>query len=285
MFYHRTMWNPEQIIEILSEASQIAMKYFRNIDAQVKEDKSLVTQADLDIEAFLIKKLTKENELWLIGEESISKQSEDYILSSLKHKAYIVDPIDGTAPYANGLPSWGISIGYTEKGVMTEGAVYLPVTGELYISDRGKNLYTNHWFPWNNEGERAELELLKAKVNKLGSGAMVAITQGVGKRGELHMHNPIQALACAVVPLCYLLHGRYLAYTGKLKVWDMAGAFPLLKNASFVAYASDWTELKGNIFEDCNWQADANVRWRMRGPTTFAANSDIAQEVIASMTH
>ena len=47
---------------------------------------------------------------------------------------WVVDPIDGTAPYANHLPTWGISIGLMKNGAFTDGAVFLPRTAELYIT-------------------------------------------------------------------------------------------------------------------------------------------------------
>ncbi|KAL0266209.1 UNVERIFIED_CONTAM: hypothetical protein PYX00_011927 [Menopon gallinae] len=82
-----------------------------------KKDKSLVTPADKEIENYLNQHLNQEKqEVYLLGEETLSKRSEAYIHKALKHTAWIVDPIDGTSPYAFGLPHWGISIGYAKGG-------------------------------------------------------------------------------------------------------------------------------------------------------------------------
>ena len=51
--------------------------------------------------------------------------------------------------------------------------------------------------------------------------------------GRVHLPNPVQALGAAVVPLCGLLVGRFLAYVGSLRLWDLAGGLPLLHRLEF----------------------------------------------------
>jgi myo-inositol-1(or 4)-monophosphatase len=45
---------------------------------------------------------------------------------------WLIDPIDGTANYARGLPRYCVSIGYLEQGVPTLGAIYDPSHDWLY---------------------------------------------------------------------------------------------------------------------------------------------------------
>jgi hypothetical protein len=54
-------------------------------------------------------------------------------------RLWIIDPIDGTANYARGLPHYCVSIGYLEQGVPTLGAIYDPSHDWLYAAARGRN--------------------------------------------------------------------------------------------------------------------------------------------------
>ena len=54
---------------------------------------------------------------------------------------WIIDPIDGTANYARGLPHYCVSIGYLERGVPTLGAIYDPSHDWLYAAARGEGAW------------------------------------------------------------------------------------------------------------------------------------------------
>ena len=51
---------------------------------------------------------------------------------------WILDPIDGTANYARGIPHYCVSIGYLEHGVPTVGVLYDPSHDWLYAAARGE---------------------------------------------------------------------------------------------------------------------------------------------------
>ena len=131
-------WNREKIVSLLEQSGRIAMEYKTKMAPEMKSDNSIVTQADKAIEAFLDEAFTDEaSNVFVIGEESIDSCS---LSKALDNTAFIIDPIDGTAVYAAGLPMWGISIGYAVKGVMTESAVYLPETEELCLSSNWQSI-------------------------------------------------------------------------------------------------------------------------------------------------
>ncbi len=124
--------------QLLKQAGKIALKYFRksNADIKSKEDGSLVTIADKEIEQFLRKEINKKYKGHsILGEEFGFTKSSSKILSKF---TWVIDPIDGTASFSAGRPMWGIMIGLIVDNVPVLGAVYAPFTDELWIGVREK---------------------------------------------------------------------------------------------------------------------------------------------------
>ena len=133
-------WNKDQIVEILLAAGDVALRVRQNLRFEVKADGSIGTPADHGIEELISARLEdRDGGTFIIGEETVEKKGEDYLKAAMGGETYVVDPIDGTSPYAHHLPTWGISIGRMEAGVLTDGAVYLPDFGEIFLSD-GKDV-------------------------------------------------------------------------------------------------------------------------------------------------
>ncbi len=269
------IWQRDDIIQLLLEAGRLAVHFRREPGARHKADGSVVTRADTAVEHLLRQELHDPAQgRWVIGEEGEDRQpmAAAELQRAMEQNAFIVDPIDGTAPYANGLPNWGISIGLAQHATMTEGAVYLPATGELYVSD-GDRVFLAA--VRDDEVDRlAVLEPQPAPGDRMG---MIALSQVIAKHGRVRLPNPVQAIGSAVVPLTYLLQGRYLAYYGTLKLWDLAGAWPLLWKAGFEGILLDGRPLAAAINEDVFvLQAGDSNRWKLResclfGPTGTAA--------------
>lgn len=56
---------------------------------------------------------------------------------------WVIDPLDGTTNYAQGLPIFAVSIALEQRGEPLLGAVYAPVTDELFTAIRGQGAYCN----------------------------------------------------------------------------------------------------------------------------------------------
>ncbi len=264
-------WKRDEVAALLLEAGRCALRHYETPRRQVKNDGTLVTQADQEIEALLARYLDRPEEgFYLLGEETEGSRSESYLAAALKETAYVVDPIDGTACYAHHVPIWGISLGRMRKGVLDEGAVYMPVTGELFISE-GPHVYLAEAAATADAGSLTWEELTPPTAGPFRATGLIALTQDLGKSGGLSLPNPVHVLACAVVPLTYLLLGRYEAYIGYLKVWDLAGGLPLLLKLGFAATLLDGRVLDGRVDEEyyCLGPQEGQ-RWKLRKPCLFA---------------
>ena len=122
--------------EIAKEAGKIMLKYF-NIDdkSSYKEDNTIVTIADKEINSYLIKKVKER-----YPDHSVDGEEETFGKSKY---VWVCDPIDGTAMYARHIPVAVFSLALVIDGIPNLGVVYDPFTDSLYTAIKGKGAYKN----------------------------------------------------------------------------------------------------------------------------------------------
>jgi myo-inositol-1(or 4)-monophosphatase len=86
-----------------------------------------VTEADQAADTVLRNLLPQSGEGWL-SEETVDDASRLECA-----RVWVVDPIDGTREFIEGIPEWCISIGLLEDGVPVAGGILNPATGELVL--------------------------------------------------------------------------------------------------------------------------------------------------------
>ena len=57
---------------------------------------------------------------------------------------WIIDPIDGTSNFLNGIPHFAISIGYEEDKKIKNGLIYDPIKNELFFAEMVVELFLNN---------------------------------------------------------------------------------------------------------------------------------------------
>lgn len=98
-----------------------------------KEDKSLVTEADLQSDRIIREGLLKKfPEHGILTEEGgfLGKQGSDWV--------WVVDPLDGTKAYAKGISGFSVMIGLLKEGSPYLGVVADPIEGRIYEAIKGK---------------------------------------------------------------------------------------------------------------------------------------------------
>ena len=96
-----------------------------NLQVSEKGPGDFVSSADKRTEKILIDELQKAHpEYGIISEETgiINK-------NNIKNR-WIIDPIDGTMNFLNGIPQFAISIGYEEENEITCGVIFDPIKNE-----------------------------------------------------------------------------------------------------------------------------------------------------------
>jgi myo-inositol-1(or 4)-monophosphatase len=154
----------------------------------------------------------------ILSEESHAQQSGG-------ERLWVVDPLDGTRNYANGLRHFAVSIAFCYRTQPVVGAVYVPCEGdELFWAERDQGAFLN------------DEPLKMATPSKSLSGSLVATGFAYYQGAELHPHvemletvmnvtTDVLRLGSAATDICYVAAGRLGAYyESGLKPWDVAAA-------------------------------------------------------------
>ena len=119
------------IYTLAEKSGEVIRPYFAKADlaVELKEDQTLVTQADRQAEAVmrdLIRKRYPQH--GILGEEfGLENLSAEFVWS--------LDPIDGTLSFARGCPLFGTLIGLLHGGAPILGAINHPVLNQLCIGN------------------------------------------------------------------------------------------------------------------------------------------------------
>jgi histidinol-phosphatase len=126
------------LLRLADEAAPIAHRWFRrdDLDVSLKADRSPVTVADLEIErAVRSAALAAHPGLGLIGEE--------YGVTAARATNLYIDPIDGTANFARGIPIFASLLAIEVGGGIVAGVVEAPALGTRWYAARGCGAWRN----------------------------------------------------------------------------------------------------------------------------------------------
>jgi myo-inositol-1(or 4)-monophosphatase len=130
----------EQAATIVMEAGTIALGFFRG-DAQrwTKQDNSPVTEADLAVDRFLKERLPA----LVPGSAWLSEETVDTPERLTARLVWIVDPIDGTRSFIEGIPEWVISVALVADGRPIVAVIFNPSTDECFTACEGRGAFLN----------------------------------------------------------------------------------------------------------------------------------------------
>jgi len=158
----------------------------------------------------------------IVGEEG----ADDSGTSGLE---WHIDPIDGTANFVYDLPSWCTSVAVVDADGPLAGAVYIPVTDELFSAARGLGATLDH----AAISCSAVSELSQAL---LGTGFSYSAERRAGQARRLDRLLPavrdVRRLGSAAIDLCFVACGRLDAYFEEyLNSWDLAAGVLIAQEA------------------------------------------------------
>ena len=110
-----------------------------NLQVSSKGPGDFVSSADKRTEKIIIDELLKAHpDYGILSEES------GVINEKNKTNKWIIDPIDGTSNFLNGIPQFAISIGYEENNKIKTGLIYDPIKNELFFAESGGGAFLNN---------------------------------------------------------------------------------------------------------------------------------------------
>jgi myo-inositol-1(or 4)-monophosphatase len=197
---------------------------------------NLVTEVDKASEALIMDIIREEFPDHFILSEEIGELKMD---SSYK---WIIDPIDGTVNFANGIPLCCVSIGIEKDGVMIMGAVYNPMLNEFFFAEKNEGAFLNEQrIRVSDQSEVKHACLVTGfpytYLNTENSPLEVfgrLIREGI----------PVRRLGSAAIDLCWVAAGRFDGYyEHKLQAWDSAAGFLMVEEAGGTV-----TDFKGDPY-------------------------------------
>ncbi len=185
---------------------------------------NLVTEADHASEKVIIDIIKKDYPDHFI----LSEEAGEIVMDSAYK--WIIDPIDGTVNFANGIPICCISIALEYNGEIILGAVYNPFLQELFFAEKGKGATLN--------GKKINVSN-KTKVEKSILVTGFPYTYLDMPNSPLQIFErfirkgiPVRRLGSAAIDLCWVAAGRFDGfYEHKLQAWDSAAGFLMVEEA------------------------------------------------------
>ena len=196
-----------------------------NLQVSSKGPGDFVTSADKRTEKILIEELQKAHpEYGIITEETgiINK-------SNVKNR-WIIDPIDGTFNFMNGIPQFAISVGYEEENEIKCGVIFNPIMNEMFYAEKGNGAYLNN------------SRIRVSKKNKIKDALVVTGgPKGISKIKDkifseyINVSNNVsnvRKFGSAALDVAYVACGRFDGYWQReLNYWDIAAGIIILKEA------------------------------------------------------
>ena len=192
--------------------------------------KDIVTTVDVDVNAFIIKRL-KET---FSGDAIYSEEGGG---GGSGIRLWVVDPIDGSSNFARGIPHFAVCVGLVENGAPQAGAIYNPVTHDLFSFTKGGGAFLN--------GTRIAVSGItntKEGYALLTAGRRDDVREWGGESYKKLLANfqKTKNLGASALDIAFVASGRVEAVVyGTLTTEDIAPALGLLYEAGGVASLRD----------------------------------------------
>lgn len=211
--------------ETAAAAGEILLGSYERLERiDYKSKRDVVTNADYASERAVIAAIRKAFPRdGILAEESGehaggTRSPADAEGATAGHRLWVIDPLDGTVNYANGIPYYSVSIGLVVGGKPMVGVVLDPARGEMYdgVADGPARL--------NEVAVHAsEKETLSDYVVSLAVIGRGGLSRERRIAPQIRIHRRMGSAALA---LAYVANGRFDAFVqnGGLSAWDVVAA-------------------------------------------------------------
>lgn len=203
-----------QLIAICHEAGELALQYFNDLETLVIDHKGhqdFVSQADRNVELLTRDLLSKAfPDDAIVGEEHAPTEGSSGF-------TWVIDPIDGTTNFINGIPAWTVVVAGVQDGETQVGVIFDPCNNETYVATKGNGALLNG-APLVLEDPRTLKEgtVGIGYSNRVEDQGIVRLVTTLVNEGTMFYRNASGALS-----LAYVASGRLLGYTEEhMNAWD-----------------------------------------------------------------
>jgi myo-inositol-1(or 4)-monophosphatase len=157
-------------------------------------------------------------------------------------RLWVIDPIDGTANFVRGMPSFCVSLAYVEDGASMIGIIYAPVTDELFAARRGSGATCNG-APIRASGCTVPSEAIigLSYTHKQPRAGFLAVLDRMLAAG-----SEFRRIGSTTLGLAYVAAGRLDAFWApRTQSWDVLAGLLLVQEAG--GWASDFLSEHGAL--------------------------------------
>ena len=208
-------------LDIASRAGDVLMdRYERLEQIDYKSARDVVTEADHLSEALILDAIRARypNDAILAEETGEHRAIAGEAPTSGRGRVWIVDPLDGTVNYANGLPVFCVSIALVVDGVPSVGVILDPTRSESFAATADGPATLNGHVIHCSEKDKLSDFVISMALN-----GRTAATRARNVRKAIRIPR---SMGSAALALAYVANGRFDAFVqqGGLSAWDVAAA-------------------------------------------------------------
>ena len=207
--------NLNDMIKACEKASKILIRDFGELEklqVSKKGPRDFVTNSDVKVEKIIIEELKKARPNYsIISEENGVEKNKD------TSNSWIIDPIDGTINFLQGIPHFAISIALKSNDEIICGLIFDPIKDEMFYAEKNNGAF------YNNQRIRV------SKKNNLDE-CLFAVGKLKNEPSFTYRRS-----GCAALDIAYVASGRLDGYAqSNLNLWDIAAGIVLIKEAGGV---------------------------------------------------
>lgn len=220
-------------------AQQELLPRFADVSRQLKQDGSVVTDADHAMQDSVQKELARHwPEYGFLGEEMPAPQHQ--ALTAAGHQGlWILDPLDGTSNFAAGVPFFSVSLALLIGDRPQIGVVYDPIRDECFVAQRGAGAWLNGLSLGTRVPVQLPLQRTIAVVDFKRLDRVLA-----AKLGAEPPYGSQRNFGSSALDWCWLADGRFHIYLhGGQKLWDYVAGSLILSEAGGQARTIDGEEV------------------------------------------
>jgi len=232
----------ELAIDLSHQAGRIQMDHYERLEQiQAKGPRDVVTEVDHLCEGLVLRAVQARYP----GDSFYAEEIGEVASSAAESgRVWIVDPLDGTVNYANGIPFFCVSIALVAEGRPVAGVVYDPARDETFAAAIDGPPLRN-----GEEIQVGDKELLEDLVVTLAVGGRGTIRK---RRAALRAIRAHRSMGSSALTLAYVGCGRFDIYAqgAGLAAWDVAAAGLIAERAG-----ARVTNLEGGPWFDLAYRA------------------------------
>ena len=243
----------EFAVDLAGQAGRLLVDRYERVERiDYKSARDVVTEVDHLSEELIIEAIRS---TWP-GDAILAEESGEHhaiapgggttstgTIAARAHRTWVIDPLDGTINYANGIPFFCVSIGLLVDGTPAAGVVHDPIRDETFAATSGSAAVLDERPIVASDKERlSDFVVSLALSGRSVAGRLRAVRKAI---------RVPRTMGSAALALAYVANGRFDAFVqqGGLSAWDVAAAGLIAERAGATVTdmsGGPWFELRRN---------------------------------------